>query len=224
MDLFSLLIRMFAVLKEPTANSGNFTTVVNGYELPDRQFKNVAVFSQVSKASLTVDNSAVSADMGDFTEQYHELNLTKKTSVIQTTDTLRSEVETVEHIQMYTTDSYVTGIGNLKQDYDEFSVTTEQAEMGTLTPQSERYTTVGNDSSVSQMENMPLCVSTTVLQLTTIMIILLGAALIIASIWRMWIYYFRFLSVEYNIIYTMQYSNGEFLTVEYHDTVTVYSA
>ncbi|XP_047103540.1 uncharacterized protein LOC124722418 [Schistocerca piceifrons] len=224
MDLFSFLLSIFvftAVLKEPTTNSGNFTTVVPGYELPDRQYENVAVFSQVSKASLTVDNTLVSADMGDFTEQYDELDLTKETTVIQTTNTLRSEVETVEHIQMYDTDTFVAGMGHLKQGYDEYSVTTQQAEMGTLTPQSEGNTTVGNDTSVLHMENMPLCESTNVLILTTIMIILLGAALIIASIWRMWSYYFRFLSVEYNIKYTVQYSNGEFLTVEYHDTVTV---
>ncbi|XP_049847167.1 uncharacterized protein LOC126299353 isoform X3 [Schistocerca gregaria] len=224
MDLFSSLLSVFvftAELKEPTTKSGSFTTVVPGYELPDRQFDNVAVFSQISKASLTVDNSAVSADMGDFTEQYHDLNLTKETSVIQTTNTLSSEVETVDHTQLYTTDTFVTGMGNLKQDDEEYSVTTEQAEMGTLTPQSERNTTVGNDTSVLQMENMPLCVSTTVLQLTTIMIILLGTALIIRSIWKMWSYYFRFLSVEYNIKYTMQYSDGEFLTVECHDTVPV---
>ncbi|XP_049847172.1 uncharacterized protein LOC126299355 [Schistocerca gregaria] len=224
MDLFSSLLSVFvftAVVKEPTTNSGSFTTVVPGYELPDRQFDNVAVFSQISKASLTVDNSAVSADMGDFTEQYHDLNLTKETSVIQTTNTLSSEVETLEHTQMYTTDTFVAGMGHLTQGYDEYTVTTEEAEMDTITLQSERNTTVGNDASVLQIENMPLCVSTSVLQLTTIMIILLGTALIIRSIWRIWSYYFRFLSVEYNIKYTIQYSDGEFLTVEYHDTVPV---
>ncbi|XP_046986126.1 uncharacterized protein LOC124556160 [Schistocerca americana] len=144
MDFFSFLLSIFvftAVLKEPTTNSGNFTTVVPGYELPDRQFENVAVFSQVSKASQTVDNPAVSADMGDFTEKYDELDLTKETTVIQTTNTLRSEVETVEHIQMYATDTFVAGMGHLKQGYDEYRVTAEQAEMGTLTPQSERNST-----------------------------------------------------------------------------------
>ncbi|XP_049782606.1 uncharacterized protein LOC126184275 [Schistocerca cancellata] len=120
MDFFSFLLSIFvftAVLKEPTTNSGNFTTVVPGYEQPDRQFDNVAVFSQVSKASLTVDNSAVSADMGDFTGQYDELHLTKETTVIQTTNTLRSDVETVEHIQMHTTETFVAGMGHLKKGF-----------------------------------------------------------------------------------------------------------
>ncbi|XP_049952596.1 uncharacterized protein LOC126469519 [Schistocerca serialis cubense] len=224
MDLFSSLLSIFvftAVLKEPTTNSENFTPVVPGYELPDRKFENAASFSQESKTSLTVDNSVVSADMGQFTEQYAELDMSKETTVIQTTNTQKTEEETVEHIQLYTTDTFVAGMGHSKQGSDGYNVTTEQAALGTLTPQSERNTTVGNDTSVLQKENMPLYATTTHIEFTTMMVILLGVALITASIWRMCSNYFRVLSVEYSIKYEVQYSNGEFLTVEYHDTVTV---
>ncbi|XP_049846870.1 uncharacterized protein LOC126299146 [Schistocerca gregaria] len=224
MDLFSSLLSVFvftAVLKEPTTNSENFTPVVRGYGLPDRKFENAASFSQESKTSLTVDNSVVSADMGQFTEQYAELDMSKKTTVIQTTNTQKSEEETVEHIQLYTTDTFVAGMGHPKQGSDEYNVTIEQAAQGTLTPQSEGNTTVGNDTSVLQIENIPLYATTTHLDFTTMMVILFGAALIAAFIWRMWSNYFRVPSIEYTIRYKMQYSNGEFLTVEYHDTVTV---
>ncbi|XP_046986783.1 uncharacterized protein LOC124556809 [Schistocerca americana] len=224
MDLFSSLLSIFvftAALIEPTTNSENFTPIVPGYKLSDRQFENASDFSQVSRVSLAVDNYKVSTDMGGFTKHHDGLDFTKETTVIQTTNTRRSEVETVEHIQLYTTDTFLAGTGHLKKGYNVYNVTTDQDKLGTLTPQSERNTTVWNDTSVLQMENMPLYAATTLLKLTTIMVILLGTALIIASMWRIWSNYFRSHPIEYNIKYTMQYSNGEFLTVEYHDTVTV---
>ncbi|XP_047104331.1 uncharacterized protein LOC124723181 [Schistocerca piceifrons] len=224
MDLFCSLLSIFVftvALIEPTTNSENLTPIVPGYKLSDRQFENASDFSQVSRVSLAVDNYKVSTDMGGFTKRHDGLDFTKETTVIQTTNTLRSEVETVEHIQLYTTDTFLAGTGHLNKGYNVYNVTTDQDKLGTLTPQSERNTTVWNDTLVLQMENMPLYAATTLLKLTTIMVILLGTALITASMWRIWSNYFRSLPIEYNIKYTMQYSNEEFLTVEYHDTVTV---
>ncbi|XP_049845411.1 uncharacterized protein LOC126298138 [Schistocerca gregaria] len=139
MEFLTFLLCVFvvsAVLKQPTTNSGNFTPIVPGYELPDRQYEKGPGFSQVSSVLVTVDNTALSSDMDDFSEQYDQEN-----TDVEFINRLRSGMENKERIQQYSTETAEAEMEYLEQWYDEFSVTTEHAKLDTHTPQSETNTT-----------------------------------------------------------------------------------
>ncbi|XP_049807300.1 uncharacterized protein LOC126249663 [Schistocerca nitens] len=216
MEFLTFLLSIFvisAVLKQPTTNSGNFTPIVPGYELPDCQYDKVPGFTQVPTVSVTVDSTALSSDMDDFSEQYDQEN-----TDLEFMNRLRSGMETKERIQQYTTETEEAEMEYLEQWYEELSVTTEQAKLDTHKPQSERNTAVGNKPSVFWMENIPLPTATTLLKLVKIMLILITAVLITTSMWRMLRYNFTFLS---GIIYTVRYRSADSVTVKYNDTFDI---
>ncbi|XP_049846094.1 uncharacterized protein LOC126298714 [Schistocerca gregaria] len=216
MEFLTFLLCVFvvsAVLKQPTTNSGNFTPIVPGYELPDRQYEKGPGFSQVSSVSVTVDNTVLPSDMDDFSEQYDQEN-----TDVEFINRLRSGMETKERIQQYSTETAEAEMEYLEQWYDKFSVTREEAKLDTHTPQSETNTTVGNKTSVFWMENKPLPTATALLKLVKFMIILIIAAIITTSMWSILRHQFTFIS---GIIHTVRYRSADFVTVKYNDTFVI---
>ncbi|XP_049845412.1 uncharacterized protein LOC126298139 [Schistocerca gregaria] len=216
MEFLTFLLSIFvisAVLKQPTTNSGNFTPIVPGYELPDHQYEKGPGFSQVASVSVTVDNTALSSDMDDFSEQYDQEN-----TDLEFMNRLRSGMGNKERIQQYSTETEEAEMEYLEQWYEEFSVTTEQAKLDTHKPQSECNTAVGNNTSVCWLENIPLPTATAILKLVKIMLILITAALITTLMLSILRYNFTFLS---GIIYTVRYRTADSVTVKLNNTFTI---